>query len=406
MQRSMPSFSIAMLSIHSSPMGTLGTRDTGGMSVYINALAVALGRAGHRVDIFTRRTDADSPEVSLLAPNVRLVLLDIAGKRQVSKADLFDYGKETFAAIESFRIRRSLTYDLVHSHYWISGHVGRLAHRSWHRPHVITFHTLAALKSNTGVGAAEPPRRLAEEQALVDECDGLLVPCEGEMNHMMHYYKADPGKATLVMGGIDRQRFQPMDKPSARQRLGVDMRDLMLLCVGRLTPQKGQDRIIEALARLGDEHRARLILVGGNGQGDPEQTRLYQLADELGIVSQVRFCGSVPQTELAEYYAAMDMLVLASHYESFGLVGLEALACGRPVVTTPVGIMKTLSSGRQTGLVVTAGSSEAIAAAIASAIEKGPGWAPHAIHRGVRDYTWHRTAQATLAAYRSAIAKV
>jgi D-inositol-3-phosphate glycosyltransferase len=247
---------------------------------------------------------------------------------------------------------------------------------------------------------------MAEDQVLVDDCDGLLVPCEGEMNNMMQYYNADPSKVTLVTGGIDRQRFQPMDKPSARQRLGIDIRDLMLLSVGRLTPLKGQYRIIGAMARLGKEYRARLILVGGDGQGDPEQTRLVQLADELGVGSQVRFCGSVPQTELADYYAAMDMLVLASHYESFGLVGLEALACGRPVVTTPVGIMNTLSKMRRTGVVMTAGSPAALAAAIVSAIEQGPGWTAHAIRRGVSDYTWRRTAEATLTAYRSAGTKV
>lgn len=401
----MPPLSIAMLSIHSSPMGRLGTRDTGGMSVYIRELASQLGRAGHRVDIFTRRTNVDSPEVSLLAPNVRLVLLDIAVGRQVPKAGLFDHGKEAFAAIESFRNRRSLTYDLVHSHYWISGHVGRLARRSWRRPHVITFHTLAALKSAAGVGAAEPTRRLAEEQALVNECEGLLVPCEDEMNHMMHYYSADPQKTTWVPGGIDMQRFQPMDKLSARHRLGIDVRDRMLLCVGRLTPLKGQDRIIGAMSRLSKKDRTRLILVGGNGRSDPEQKRLFQLADQLGVVSQVRFFGSVPHTELVEYYAAMDMLVLASHYESFGLVGLEALACGRPVVTTPVGILKTLSTLRRPGVVMTAGSPESLAAAIASAIKQGPGWSPHAIRKGVRDYTWRRTAEAASAAYRSALDK-
>lgn len=401
----MSPLSIAMLSIHSSPMGKLGTHNTGGMSVYVRELARELGLAGHRVDIFTRRTDEGSPEVIHLAPTVRLIRLDIARGRRVSKAGLFDHAEETFAAIESFRNRQSCAYDLIHSHYWISGHVGRLARRSWRCPHVITFHTLAALKTDTGVGAAEPSRRLVVEQALADECDGLLVPCEGEMNNLMHYYRADSSKATLVPGGVDMQCFQPMDKPSARQKLGIDVRDMLLLSVGRLTPLKGQDRIIEAMARLGPDKRARLIIVGGNGPSDPEQKRLVHLAVENGVVSQVRFCGSVPQTELAEYYAAMDMLVLASHYESFGLVGLEALACGRPVVATPVGIMTTLSKMRRTGVVVTERSPEALAAGIVAATEKMQGWTPHAIRDDVNDFGWRRTAAATLTAYRSALAK-
>jgi len=399
----MSPLTIAMLSIHSSPLGILGTRNTGGMSVYVRELARELSLAGHRVDIFTRRVDRGDPVMTHLAPDVRLIFLDIARGQHVAKADLADHAEEALAAIESFRHRHSMAYDLIHSHYWISGYVGRLARRLWRCPHVITFHTLAALKADTGVGADEPTRRGLAEQTLVDECERLLVPCEGEMSNLMHYYGADANKVALVPGGVDRQRFRPMDQQRARQKLGLGAGALTLLGVGRLTPLKGQDRMIAALARLGPEHRARLVIVGGNGSNDPERQRLHHVALENNVLSQVRFCGSVAQTELADYYAAADMLVVASHYESFGLVGLEALACGRPVVTTPVGVMNSASMRCRTGVTVTEASPQMLAAGIMATAANRSGWSAHAIREAVKDFVWCNTAAATLKAYRSAL---
>ncbi len=392
---------IAMLSIHSSPVGNLGTRDTGGMSVYVLALARELGRAGHGVDIFTLRRHPDEPVVSPLASNVRIVTLDSGQPGPPAKNDLHRHADDLAAAIETFCFDNGRAYDLIHSHYWISGQVGRLLGERWQRPHVMTFHTLAALKNSTGQGKPEADVRQRAERQLVQSADALLVACQREKDHLRECYAADPGRINLVPGGVDFERFRPLDRAAARSRLGFDRKDFILLSIGRLAPLKGQARIIEALARLSDD--ARLLLVGGDGPEDREQQRLQQLAARLGVAARVVFTGSVPHGELPAYYAAADVYVQASHYESFGLVGLEALACGRPVVTSPVGIMATLGERRQPGCLLTDGSPAALAAGIRALRDGACVWTPEEIHEAVGEFDWPRAAAAALAAYRGAI---
>jgi D-inositol-3-phosphate glycosyltransferase len=395
------SLTIAMLSIHSDPLGPLGTRDTGGMSVYVRELAREMGRRGHRVDIFTRRWRDTDPEMVRLAPQVHLVSLDITPFGPLSKTTLFAYADQFMTAIDAFRCRQDRSYDIIHSHYWLSGHVGQMARRRWQRPHVITFHTLGALKADTPMGANEPIRRLAVEKELVQVCDGLLAPCEREKSNLMHCFNADPAKIMMVPGGVDLERFGPTDQAVARRQLGFNTTAFMLLSVGRLSPLKGQDRIIEALALLGNDTRAELVIVGGDGSQDPERRRLEDLAAQTGVQARVRWAGSIANRDLPPYYAAADVYVLASHYESFGLVGLEAMACGRPVVSTPVGIMAALARMQRAGVIITDGQPEAMAAAIASVRETASQWPPDVIREAVGDLSWAKATSAALDAYRA-----
>ena len=392
-----------MLSIHSSPIGELGTRDTGGMSVYVRELAREMGSMGHQVDIFTHAWRDDASTVVVLAPRVRLVSLSISHRGPHSKAGLYAHAGDHAATIENFRRHQARTYDLIHSHYWLSGHVGRLLKERWQRPHAITFHTLGAAKAATGVGAVEPTLRLAVEKELVLACDGLLAPCEGEKTNLMHYYGADAAKIAMVPGGVDLKRFKPMQKGPARQRLGLVSHGRLLLSIGRLTPQKGQERIINALACLGGDSRPYLILVGGNGKDDPEGQRLKTIAAQAGVQDQVHFYGSVAHRDLPSYYAAADIFVQASHYESFGLVGLEALACGRPVVSTPVGLMAVLSRRQRPGIVVADGSPAALAAGIVTAAAREADWPAPVIRQTATDFSWSDAASAALTAYRAAM---
>ncbi|MBR9987344.1 MAG: glycosyltransferase [Desulfosarcina sp.] len=394
---------IAMLSIHSSPIGELGTRDTGGMSVYVRELAREMGSMGHQVDIFTHAWRDDASTVVVLAPRVRLVLLGISHSGPHSKAGLYAHADNHAAAIERFRRHQARTYDLIHSHYWLSGHVGRLLKKRWQRPHAITFHTLGAAKAETGVGAVEPTLRLAVEKELVLACDGLLAPCEGEKTNLMHYYGADAAKIAMVPGGVDLKRFRPMQKGPARRRLGLVSHGRLLLSIGRLTPQKGQDRIIEALPRIETENRPHLMVVGGNGDGDPERRRLQNIAAAAGVQEWVTFCGSVAHRDLPVYYAAADVFVQASHYESFGLVGLEALACGRPVVSTPVGLMAVLSRSQRPGIVVADGSPAELAAGILTAAARTADWPAPVIRQTATAFRWSDAASAALTAYRAAM---
>ena len=394
---------IAMLSLHSSPIGTLGSRDTGGMSVYVRALASEMGRAAHEVDIFTLRRHADEPKIQHLAPNVRLVTLGIGREALPGKHDLHRHTDDFMAAIEAFREQAGRPYDLIHSHYWISGQVGRRLGALWNRAHVVTFHTLAAMKNRTGAGNPASSRRLAGEKTLVREADALLVACPPEKENLIRYHAADPERIILVPGGVDLTRFKPQDRISARRRLGFDPQDFILLSIGRLAPLKGQGRIIEALTRLGMDARLKLVLVGGDGPADREQQRLERLAVQTQLAAKVVFTGSVPHEALPVYYAAADLFIQASHYESFGLVGLEALACGRPVVTSPVGVMATLGARAQPGCLLTDGSPAGLAAGIAAVRDGAAAWPAETIRAAVREFNWPRAAAAALAAYRCAI---
>ena len=207
----------------------------------------------------------------------------------------------------------------------------------------------------------------------------------------------------MVPGGVDVDHFRPMDKTRARRRLGIDPRVNLLLSIGRLTPQKGQDRIIQALPHIENDCRPQLMVVGGNGERDPERRRLQKLAAAAGVQERVTFCGSVAHRDLPVYYAAADIIVLASHYESFGLVGLEALACGRPVVSTPVGVMAELARVQRPGIIAAEGSPAALAAGISIALDREPDWPDHLIRKRVMDYSWANTAAAAQAAYRAAM---
>lgn len=396
---------IAMLSIHSSPLGVLGTRDTGGMSVYVRALAREMGRAGHRVDIFTLRRHGNEPATQALGQNVRLVSLDIGLKTLPPKRELHRYAGECRAAVEAFRVQTAGAYDLIHSHYWISGEVGRRLGELWHRPHAVTFHTLAAMKDRTGAGRPATARRLAVEKALVRDADALLVACAGEVENLVRYHRADPERIMQVPGGVDFERFRPLDGHRARRQLGFDPEDFIILSVGRLAPLKGQERILEALALLGADANLKLVLVGGDGPADPEQRRLERRAARAGLDGRVTFTGSVLYEDLPAYYAAADVFVQASRYESFGLVGLEALACGRPVVTSPVGIMATLGERSPPGCLLTDGSPAELAGGIAAVRSRNEAWPPAAIRAAVRTFSWPQAADAALAAYHRAIGR-
>lgn len=399
----MKPLSIAMLSIHSSPIGKLGTRDNGGMSVYVGELAREMGGMGHQVDIFTHAWCGDPLRVKALSPNVRLVSITNSHRKPLSKDGLYSHASDHLEDIETFRRREAHSYDLIHSHYWQSGHVGRMLRERWQRPHVITFHTLGAAKADTGIGDAEPARRLTVERKLVEDCEGLLVPCEGEKTNLMHYYRADAAKIAMVPGGVDLNRFRPMDKINARQRLGLPSHGYLLLSIGRLTPQKGQERIIKALACIAGDIRPHLLVVGGDGNDDPEVRRLNTIAAQAGIQAWVHFCGSVPHRDLPYYYTATDVFVQASHYESFGLVGLEALACGRPVVSTPVGVMAVLARKHSPGIFIADGSPAALAAGIAIAGARVPDWPAPIVRQTAMDYSWNHAASAALEAYRAVI---
>jgi len=396
-----------MISVHSSPVGRLGTLDTGGMSVYIRQISRQLGLHGHRVDIFTR-TDAEhaTGDVQRLSENVCLVPLELGPGAEAPKNALHPYLARFFEALERFRSRDGRSYDLIHSHYWMSGRLGQSARLAWGCPHLTTFHTLAAVKNSVCGAASEPDVRLAAEHELAAACDRIVVASARERDNLVRYYGARAERIAVIPCGVDLDRFRPMDRAAARDRIGAGREENLILYVGRLAPEKGLDRLIRATAMLDRIPGLRLIVVGGDGEHDAAQRRMADLGRSCGIGGRVAFKGRIAQRELPFYYSAADLLALPSAYESFGMVALEALACGTPVAATRVGAMEDLLRNAANGRL----SKDFCAASLASAIEellRERATAPQraaAVRRSVLAYDWSRVAADVRDVYRSSLA--
>lgn len=389
---------IAMLSLHSSPIGELGTRDTGGMSVYIRELARELGRRGHRVDIYTRLFASTYRPSTELYKNVRLVHLQAGTNAHLSKLDLYPYIADFFRDLERCRSGAGIRYDLIHSHYWLSGLLGNRARDSWGVPHLVMFHTLGAAKNNAGQAEPEPGLRIASEGHLTKACQRILAATEREKRQLIRYYGASPEKIGVVPCGVNLDLFRPLDRRTAREGLGFDNDESIVLYVGRLAPLKGIERLMAAMTYLG-HRRVRLVIVGGNGHRTPEAGDLARLASRWGIGQAVTLVGSVRHENLRPYYSAADVLAVPSYYESFGLVALESLASGTPVVATRVGAMETIIQEGETGLVVRDGSPRELAKGIETFISCSRPPSAEAIRASVLGFAWPTVASGVVGEY-------
>ena len=337
---------VAMLSVHTSPLEQPGTGDAGGLNVYVVEVSKRLARRGIEVEIFTRKTDGSLPIQAELAPGVHV--------RNVIAGPFEGLGKEdlpgqlcAFAqgVMRAEAARPEGWYDLVHSHYWLSGQVGWLAADRWRVPLVHTMHTMARVKnSQLAEGdTPEPPGREIGETQVVESADRLVANTRGEARELIDLYDADPGKVRVVPPGVDLELFTPGDMAAARARVGLPQDAHVLLFVGRIQPLKAPDVLLKAAADLMSrrpELRQRLIVAvlgGPSGSGLGKPRALHELAGQLGIDAQVRFVPPVDRATLAQWYRAADLVAVPSYSESFGLVAIEAQACGTPVIAAAVG---------------------------------------------------------------------
>lgn len=412
-----PCFRIAMLSIHSSPIGPLGTRDTGGMSVYIRELAKYLGLCGHKVDIFTYARGRDKT----LSPNVRLVYLSPRGNQALSKEELPAFLPIIFEALDDYRITHGVNYDLIHSHYWISGVVGAMAQARWRCPHITMFHTLAKVKNNTRSGENEPRLRVAHEQWLAKASNQILVPTARERDNLIQLYHARPDNIRIIPCGVDLDLFSPGDRNSARQKLGLLPDASVILYVGRFAALKGLDQLVNAAAELKKNHsHFQVVLVGGDGPRARATETLDRRVRQLKLAGTVRFEGQIDQSQLPVYYRAADMLVLPSHYESFGLVVLEALACGTPVAATAVGVVPEVIREGFNGSIIASPDYRDVTQTLERLLDPfnnrpkdaaghwvtPNGWEPskESIRATVQRFGWQRIAADVMQAYRAVLA--
>lgn len=352
---------VAMLSMHTSPLDQPGIGDAGGLNVYVVELARRLAEAGTAVEIFTRARSSATPPRVELAPGVLVRSVTAGPYEGLSKADLpAQLCAFTNAVLRAEAAHDTGWYDLVHSHYWLSGQVGYVAAERWDVPLVHTAHTLGRVKNRflAAGDAPEPLARLVGEAQVVDAADRLIASTEVEARDLVEGYGADPGIVRVVPPGVDLEIFRPGEASATRTRLGVPPDGVLLAFVGRLQPLKAPDVLLLAAAELlarDPALRARLVVavVGGpSGSGVHAPVSLRALAAELGLTDLVRFIDPMPAAELAALYRAADLVVVPSHHESFGLVALEAQACGTPVVAASVGGLRTAVADGRSGVLV------------------------------------------------------
>ena len=345
------SLTIAMLSVHTSPLDSPGrTKDAGGMNVYIRELATELGRRGNSVDIFTRQTHERTPKIVHLAPNVRVIQIHAGPKSPLHKNSLFPYLPSFVAQVAKFADAEARSYDILHSHYWLSGVAGEQLAWRWDIPHVTMFHTLARLKQLAHPDEQEPPQRLDMEQRLLQSVDCVIAATTDERTQMMRYCGAPLNRVQVVPCGVDLDLFVPYPQQQARQELGLDIQHPLVLFAGRLDPFKGPDILLRAAALM--EEQAQIVIVGGSLTDDKDLHNLRVLVAELNIQHRVRFLGAQPQHVLPYLYSAADVTVVPSYHESFGLVAVESLACGTPVVATRAGGLATIIRNDENGYLV------------------------------------------------------
>ncbi|HRA32482.1 MAG TPA: glycosyltransferase [Thermomicrobiales bacterium] len=399
---------VAMLSVHTSPVATLGSKDAGGMNVHVRELAYELGREGVEVDLFTRRSDPVTPEVVQIADRVRVVTIDAGPPEPMTKDDVFCVLPEFATQCALYSLRAGTRYDIVHSHYWLSGWASHLLQRYWNAPTVHTFHTLARLKNAVYQnGVAESDVRSQVERRLLDVIDYVIAPNPDERAEMVWRMGGVNSRICIIPPGVDLTRFHPGDAHHARARLDLPANPLVLF-VGRIDPMKGIDTLLDAFASLRAEPwpdlPPKLIFIGGtliDGRPDPDLSAVIHRAEVLGIRDDVLFRGSAPQEILPDYYAAATVAAVPSRYESFGLVAVEAMACGLPVVASRAGGLKfTVEDGRS-GILVPSEQPRMFASAMSRVI-RDPGLRS-SLQVGARQaairFSWHAVGPAMLNLY-------
>ena len=356
---------IAIISYHTCPLATLGGKDTGGMNVYVRDLTRYLGQFGIHADVFTRSQDEHVPHVLHdLGFRNRVVHIPAGPENPRPKKELEKYIDYFVENILDFTEKKHMHYDLIFSHYWLSGLAALKLKKVWKIPVIHMFHTLALLKNkfSRSEETLEGEFRINGEKKVISEVDGLIVATIDEKEKLQTLYSAPSELIEVIPPGVDINHFYPIPVDEAKEFIGIPENERMILFVGRIEPLKGVDTLIKAISQIQQSDILlkcphNLFIIGGDPNFDRDKTnkemqRLQDLRSELGVGDLVLFLGRRDQDSLQYYYSAAEMLVMPSHYESFGMVALESMACGTPVVATQVGGLQHLVQDEETGYVI------------------------------------------------------
>ena len=400
---------VAMISLHTSPLAVPGVGDAGGLNVYVSEVARRLGERGLHVDVFTRDDGSASDAVVEVTDNLRVLHVPAGPRGPVAKEELPDLVPEFAQRMEAV----ASAYDLVHSHYWLSGMAGLVLRRSHGLPLVHTMHTMAHVKNGArpAGGVREPDLRALGESQIVAGAETLTANTTDEAADLVRAYGARPEQVAVVPPGVDLHTFHPCDQEQSRDLLGVDHEAQVVLFVGRIQPLKAPDVLIHAVARLVEreprrrEHLRLIVIGSASGPDSGWSATLAPLAEELGVGDLVEFRPHAERSDLFRYYCVSDVVGVPSYSESFGLVALEAQACGRPVVATDAGGLRHAVPDGHTGLLVPGHDADDWADALGQLLDRpaervrlGANAAAHASR-----FSWSTTAAATLEAYGDAL---
>ncbi len=406
--------SIAMLSYHTCPLAVLGGKDTGGMNVYVRDLTRQLGVSGVHVDVFTRSQDEHVPRVLHdLGYGNRVVHIPAGPENPLPKPDLVRYLPLFVDGIKNFASQKGIKYDLIHSHYWMSGLAGQSLKSAWAIPLVHMYHTLGLMKNRVALTKEEMEGeyRINGERQVLQVADAIIAATLAEQAQLQFLYQADVKKIFVIPPGVDTSHFYPIPADEAKGVIGMSPKDRMILFVGRIEPLKGLDILIRAMDAMrrdcGNKECPNILtIIGGEPDASPElmnaeMARLQALCRELGMDDLVMFVGKRSQDTLPYYYSAADVVVMPSHYESFGMVALEAMACGTPVVASQVGGLAFLVQDGITGYVVPVGETELLSSRLTSLIRDDQLRAKMGEQAALlaKDYAWERIAGRIIAVY-------
>ncbi|MEL6150488.1 MAG: glycosyltransferase [Chloroflexota bacterium] len=367
---------LAILSVHSSPIAAPGGKKVGGMNTYVREIALEFARQGMEVDIFTRRISPEQPNIDdSLGEGVNVVHVNAGSPYELGPVEIYPHLQQFTAGVIAHTIRHNISYDLVFSHYWLSGWVAQHLKEAWGTPFVQMFHTLGHMKNRIpSVTTPVPQVRIRTETQVVEWADMIVANTPAERAQLLWLYHADRRKIAVCPPGVNTERFHPIGREVARAALGISQDVNLLVFAGRIEPLKAVDSIIEALHVMqqqpGGLNKMRFAVIGGDPKDvtDPDMMALRRLTQEYGLDDVVSFVGAKNQNELVQWYAAATTVIMPSEYESFGMVALEAMATGTPVIASEVGGLAFLVRDGETGFLVPARSPEDLAGAITSMV--------------------------------------